>query len=427
MIKIKQIIGSSIFVILLGVIACLVIINTFEDKEIDIVALNSISKLAAKNWENIGRLKQEKIDCEYVIFDKLGNSIAHSTKTEFTTLEAAIKNGQSPMNIIKDGELLGTVIIPRNNKETGSHLKHKIVRIILGVSLMEGALVLIYALIIYKTVIKPFKKLEKFANEVAKGHLDFPLEMDKENIFGAFTESFDIMREELNLARKREYEAGQSKKELIAALSHDIKTPVTGIKLMSELLALQVENEEIKEKINSIYNKAEQINVLVTNMFQSTLEELGQFEIEVKDEYASRIGELFSEMDYEGKIMQQEIPECMICVDMIRMEQIINNIVSNSYKYAGTPIEIRYKLKAGYLEIEVKDYGKGVKEEEIPLIFNKFYRGKDNNVREKSGVGLGLYISKTLIESMGGEIGCFNEKDGFVVRLLVPMSGGSSI
>ena len=348
MIKIKQIIGSSIFVILLGVIACLVIINTFEDKEIDMVALNSISKLAAKNWEDIGKLKQEKIDCEYVIFDKLGNSIAYSNETEFTTLEAAIKNGQSPMNIIKDGELLGTVIIPRNNKETGSHLKHKIVRIILGVSLMEGALVLVYTLIIYKTVVKPFKKLEKFANEVVKGHLDFPLEMDKENIFGAFTESFDIMREELNLARKREYEAGQSKKELIAALSHDIKTPVTGIKLMSELLALQVEKDEIKEKINSIYNKAEQINVLVTNMFQSTLEELGQFEIEVKDEYASRIGELFSEMDYEGKITQQEIPECMICVDMIRMEQIINNIVSNSYKYAGTSIEIRYKLKVGY-------------------------------------------------------------------------------
>ncbi len=153
------------------------------------------------------------------------------------------------MNIIKDGELLGTVIIPRNNKETGSHLKHKIVRIILGVRLMEGALVLIYTLIIYKTVVKPFKKLEKFANEVAKGHLDFPLEMDKENIFGTFTESFDIMREELNLARKRKYEVGQSKKELIAALSHDIKTPVTGIKLMSELLALQVENRRLKKKL----------------------------------------------------------------------------------------------------------------------------------------------------------------------------------
>ena len=132
-------------------------------------------------------------------------------------------------------------------------------------------------------------------------------------------------------------------------------------------------------------------------------------------------------MDYEGKITQQEIPECIICVDIIRMEQIINNIVSNSYKYAGTPIEIRYKLNGGYLQVETKDYGKGVSAEEIPLIFNKFYRGKEKNIREKSGAGLGLYISKTLIENMGGEISCFNEEDGFVVRLLVPMSGGSNM
>ena len=424
--RIRRVIGFFIMIMLSGVIVSVAIINTSDENEVDMVALNTVSKLAAENWDNIDVLKTE-IDGEYIIFDRLGNSIACSNETRFETLEAAIRNGQSPMNIIKDGQLLGSAIIPRDNTEVLSLAKRRIVRVVIGISLLEVVLVFGCGLVLYKKVLEPFKSLKKFASEVAKGHLDFPLEMDRENIFGAFTESFDIMREELNLARKREYEANQSKKELIAALSHDIKTPVTGIKLISELLVLQVDKDEIKEKINSIYNKAEQINVLVTNMFQSTLEELGQFKIEVKDEYASKIGELFSEMDYEGKITQQEIPECIICVDMIRMEQIINNIVSNSYKYAGTPIEIRYKLNGGYLQVETKDYGKGVSAEEIPLIFNKFYRGKEKNIREKSGAGLGLYISKTLIENMGGEISCFNEEDGFVVRLLVPMSGGSNM
>ena len=424
--RIRRIIELFIMIILSGVVVSVAIINTSDENEVDMVALNTVSKLAAEHWDNIDVLKTE-IDDEYIIFDRLGNSIACSSETQFETLELAIRNEQSPMNIIKDGQLLGSAIIPRDNTKVLSLAKHRIVRVVIGISLLEIVLIFGYGLVLYKKVLEPFKKLERFSTEVAKGHLDFPLEMDRGNVFGAFTESFDIMREELNLARKREYEANQSKKELIAALSHDIKTPVTGIKLISELLVLQVDKDEIKEKINSIYNKAEQINVLVTNMFQSTLEELGQFEIEVKDEYASRIGELFSEMDYEGKITQQEIPECIICVDIIRMEQIINNIVSNSYKYAGTPIEIRYKLNGGYLQVEAKDYGKGVSTEEIPLIFNKFYRGKEKNIREKSGVGLGLYISKTLIENMGGEISCFNEEDGFVVRLLVPMSGGSNM
>ena len=423
--RISQVIVSCVMIVVCGVIASVVIINPSDENEVDMVALNTVCKLAAEYWDNIEVLNS-KTDSEYIIFNQLGNRIACSSKIQFETLESAIRNGQSPMNIIKEGQLLGTAIIPTNNTQVLSLMKHKIVTVVICMSLLEVILMVGYMIYLYKNVLQPFKKLKKFSSEIAKGHLDFPLEMDRENVFGAFSESFDIMREELSLARKREYEANQSKKELIAALSHDIKTPVTSIKLMSELLILQVNQDEVKEKINSIYNKAEQINVLVTNMFQSTLEELGQFEIEVKDEYASKIGELFREMDYEGKITQQEIPECIICVDMIRMEQIINNIISNSYKYAGTPIEVRYKINGGYLEVEAKDYGKGVSAEELPLIFNKFYRGKEKAIREKSGTGLGLYISKTLIENMGGEISCFNEIDGFVVRLLVPMAGQSS-
>ena len=157
-------------------------------------------------------------------------------------------------------------------------------------------------------------------------------------------------------------------------------------------------------------------------MFQSTLEELGQFQVEIKDEDASIIGEAVKQMDYEGKIHQGEIPECLVYIDYMRMEQVINNIISNSYKYAGTDIEVSYTLISGYLQVDVKDYGEGVAQEELPLIFNKFYRSKNDKVQNKSGAGLGLYIAKTLMEKMNGEMSCFNTEDGFVVRLLIPLS-----
>lgn len=300
--------------------------------------------------------------------------------------------------------------------------KKVIGQIIIGIGLIEGLLLILCIVKIYGSLLKPFNKLKEFAGEVARGNLDLPLEMDRANVFGVFTESFDLMREELKLAQKKAYEANESKKELIATLSHDIKTPVTGIKLISELLTLQVDKPELKEKVSAIYNKAGQIDELITNMFQSTLEELGQFQVEVKDEDASIIGEAVKQMDYEGKIHQGEIPECLVYIDYMRMEQVINNIISNSYKYAGTDIEVSYTLISGYLQVDVKDYGEGVAQEELPLIFNKFYRSKDDKVQNKSGAGLGLYIAKTLMEKMNGEMSCFNTEDGFVVRLLIPLS-----
>lgn len=84
--------------------------------------------------------------------------------------------------------------------------------------------------LIYYFYIRPFRKLQKFAENIAKGNLDAPLSIYNRDYFGAFTESFDLMREELKIARESEYKANVSKKELVAELSHDIKTPIATIK-----------------------------------------------------------------------------------------------------------------------------------------------------------------------------------------------------
>ena len=78
---------------------------------------------------------------------------------------------------------------------------------------------------VYCSRLTPFRKLRRFARDVAAGNLDIPLEMDSYGSFGAFTESFGLMREELKKARENERAADQSKKELVASLSHDINTP----------------------------------------------------------------------------------------------------------------------------------------------------------------------------------------------------------
>jgi signal transduction histidine kinase len=209
--------------------------------------------------------------------------------------------------------------------------------------------------------------------------------------------------------------ANQSKKELVASLSHDIKTPVASIKAVSEVMILNSVIEDDISQLEVINAKADQINTLITNMFSATLEELQELTVTVTEESSVLLGDLIKNVDYNNRATISPIPECIVLIDMLRLLQVIDNIISNSYKYAGTSIGVLVNIKGQYLEIEFKDYGRGVSPEEIPLLFNKFYRAR--NSVGKSGTGLGLYISQYLMDKMSGDIICRNIDGGFVVIL----------
>jgi len=122
-----------------------------------------------------------------------------------------------------------------------SHLLKLLTLILIGIL----ALVYVTLGVVYVWILKPFGVMKQFARKIADGDLEFKLSMDKGNYFGAFTESFDLMREELIKARQGEYEANISKKELVAELSHDIKTPVATIKAICELLQARLGSDQL--------------------------------------------------------------------------------------------------------------------------------------------------------------------------------------
>ena len=272
-----------------------------------------------------------------------------------------------------------------------------------------------------RSILKPFRKLQGFARHIASGSLDIPLEMDKNNLFGAFTESFDLMRNELSKAKENERAADRSKKELVASLSHDIKTPVASIKAVTELMILTANSEKEIKQLETINIKAEQINSLITNMFHATLEELQALSVTAAEIESTAIANTVKNADYENRVKPFSIPSCIVIADLSRLQQVFDNIAGNSYKYAGTEIEINSQIDGRYLIIDIIDFGQGVADDELPLITNKFYRGK--NTGAKSGYGLGLYISKYLLEQMSGNLFCENRSDGFAVKVMLRLAG----
>lgn len=407
-------------------------ISNSQMYHVDAIAINDVAKTIEEEFQG----NNKDINMSGVI-NHLNYQITLLGNTDYDRqINQAIEAQETMVDLYDNNQIIGKVIFPNDEKEQ-SRMKYTLTLII---SLAIGTTWLamcILTFLLYQRIINPFRNLQEFARNVAKGDLDFQLRINKNNYFGAFTESFDLMREELKRAKQGEYEANKSKKELVAELSHDIKTPVSTIKAICELLEVKWSNSKnnlnnigqdteikelldiSKEKMNVVYNKADTIDQLISNMFHATLEELEMLKVEPSEEESRVIERMLKEVNHYEKIhLLNEIPECLILCDQLRLSQVIDNIINNSYKYAGTSIDVLFSIeKEGkLLKIKIKDYGPGVEETELPLVCQKFYRGSSDKVRNESGSGLGLFLAKLFMEQMEGTFQCYNE-NGFAVEI----------
>ena len=300
---------------------------------------------------------------------------------------------------------------------------------------------LLFLFVIYRRELRPIREMQDLATEIAKGNLDVSLPVHKGSVYRSFTESFDLMREELKRSKQRELESEHAKRELVAELSHDLRTPVATIQATCEVLEMlcrkkleaatdETQKKDLQstlEKAEIIRSKAETISSLVQNVCNATLEDMDEVKVEVTECDSRRIEEYFTNLkDYGNIILTSHIPECLVNIDPLRMEQVVDNIVGNSYKYAGTDILVSFEevtdipaekgSRKDFLRITVRDSGPGIPEDELPLISEKYYRG--SNAKEKNGYGLGLYLVKRYMEKQGGGMEYYNDH-GFVVELLV--------
>lgn len=388
-----------------------------EEEKLDVVAVNDIAESLAKHWGELGEMPLPglRYGLDYVVLDRSNHFLAASKEGLNENIYSAIENRDTIIDISRDGELLGKLLIYNDTAERWQYYKVALQGRMVFLLALITVLCMLYMLIIDRSILKPFRKLQGFAKNVSEGRLDLPLEMDRGNLFGAFTESFEIMREELHKARENEKLANQSKRELVASLSHDIKTPVASIKAVAEVMHARTEDETVKAQLDIIGSKADQINTLITNMFNAALEELQELKVTVGEWSSQILYDLIRNADYDHKVRLTKIEECLIIADELRLAQVVDNIISNSYKYAGTPIQVSSRICGDYLELAFEDFGPGVAAEELPLLFKKFFRAQ--NSKGKSGSGLGLYISKYLMSKMSGEILCENKETGFVVKL----------
>ena len=274
------------------------------------------------------------------------------------------------------------------------------------------AMVFLY---VYMNILRPFDRMKDYASEIAKGNFDLPLNYERSNYFGAFTWAFDSMRKEITRSRMAEREAIENNKTVIATLSHDIKTPITSIRAYAEGLEenLDTSPERRSRYLEVLMRKCDEVTALTNDLFLHSLSDLNMLqmkpeEFELVPFLKQSIGEIAAE--HKDVIFRKPDISPVIYADKKRVNQIVENLINNSRKYAKTNIAVSLTQSDDLVSIHFRDKGPGIPDEDMPFITDKFYRGKNSG--DENGSGLGLYIVKYIAEQSGGSLELTNHTSG---------------
>ena len=218
--------------------------------------------------------------------------------------------------------------------------------------------------------------------------------------------------------------------EFIATVSHELRTPLTSIRGFSQTLLAswdKIDDENKKKFIKIIEDQSNRLIHLVENVLSVSKMNAGcevLKKVDVND-VIKRIIPMFTEQYKTRKFVQKlnsSLPPARLDED--KFQQILTNLIDNAAKYStdGKTVTISTELSENFVEIKITDEGVGIKQEDFDKVFKKFSRLENHLTSTTQGNGLGLYITKQLVENMGGQISFTSEiNKGTIFRLLMPV------
>jgi len=291
------------------------------------------------------------------------------------------------------------------------------VNAILGVM---TAVIIAVVLYIRVKILKPFEQLSDVPYELSKGNLTAPVKETKSRFFGRFVWGVDMLRENMEQQKERELDLQRDRKMLLLSLSHDIKTPLSAIKLYSKALSkgLYTSAEKQLEIAENINSKADEIEGYVSQIITASREDFLSLDVNMGEFYLSelvtKIKQYYTEKLslIKTEFSVDRYTDCLLSGDTDRSVEVIQNIIENAVKYGdGKSIDINFSEEDGCILVAVKNSGCTLQDSDLPHIFDSFWRG--TNAENEKGSGLGLYICRQLMHKMNGDI--FAEiKDGFM-------------
>lgn len=279
-------------------------------------------------------------------------------------------------------------------------------------ALIVLGIAVIFSAFFSKSISRPILKIKSSADELAQGNYDVHFE-------GKSYTEIEELAHTLNEAADKLGKVDELRKDLIANVSHDIKTPLTMIRAYAEMIK-DISGDipaKREEHLDVIVKETEYLDRLVLDMQELSKMQSGTYELNcsyfnIKD----KVNEIV--LLYQGLINEHQILlniECendyTVYGDEIKIGQVIANFISNAIKHSsdGTTITIRIKNRKRKVRIEIADNGSGIAPEDLPYIWDRYYKINKKFKRSSNGSGLGLAIVKAILEAHGLEYGVESE------------------
>ncbi|WP_101842584.1 cell wall metabolism sensor histidine kinase WalK [Halobacillus sp. Marseille-P3879] len=270
-----------------------------------------------------------------------------------------------------------------------------------------------------RTIIKPVRELSDAAGRIADGELDFQVKPERRDELGELAESFETMRRKLQEAEELQYKYEESRKELIASISHDLKTPITSIKGYVEGIVDGVADtpEKLQRYATIVYKKADEMDHLIDELFLYSKLDVQRvpFHFEKVDLYAyfeDYLEDVKLDTDVEVELRPQGKRSFFVAADREQLNRVVTNLIKNSLKHMDKEdklLKVTLKEYGGRIEVTIQDNGEGIPKAHLPHIFEQFYRA-DAARGKADGSGLGLAIVKKIVEEHGGDVAADSEE-----------------
>lgn len=351
------------------------------------------------------------------IHDNKNNLIWSTHEEHRGRCESMMKNAFS--NKLNDGMIRSSLNITKNGEKIGSvHISHygtyyrdvdttyydTLNKVLIIITIMATILSLIISLILSKSINKPIYKVIDTVKLLGKGKY-------KERVYNSSSiVEIQDMIESINIMAKRLDSQDAMRKRLTKDIAHELRTPITII--LGQLEAIKDGIwEPTEERLNGIYEEIQRIDRLANslNSLSKIEEENGTLHKE-KIEISEIIENIFinfeKELHNKNIDGQLHLSKCEIEVDKDKISGAIINLISNALRYTenGGSINIKTFVKEDYLFIEVEDTGIGIAKEDIPYVFERFYRTDESRARVTGGAGIGLSITLAIVEAHNGTV-----------------------
>ncbi len=294
--------------------------------------------------------------------------------------------------------------------------KSAIVIVVIAAVFLLSAVVLSF--ITSSTIIKPIQKLEDGANEFANGNLDYVIDYDSTNEIGITVDAFNEMAARMKTSLEYQNEIQESRKEMIAGVAHDLRTPLTSVKGYVEGLMDGIADTPEKQEryLQTIYNSTLSMEKLLDELLTVSKLEAGKVsldlqEIKINDFLEDCYNNMHIAIESRGfKFLFNNncSDETTVLLDSDQFQRVIRNILQNSVRYRRADVDGVIELSAHEYSknviISISDNGIGVSPENTAKIFDSFYRDDPARTRVSEGSGLGLYVCKQLVELHDGRI-----------------------